>query len=409
MSNICVLGMGYIGLPTALMFAAHGTEVVGVDISLTLLKQLNDGSLPFTEDGLEELFNQALSNHICFQSKCPETSLYIVAVPTPFSNDTKKIDPSFIITAINNILDVCLKDSIIIVESTVSPGTIDRYIRPAIEKRGFTIGVDVHISHAPERIIPGKMIKELRENARVIGADTQEVAELVRDLYATFCVGEMVMTDIRTAEMTKVVENTYRDVNIAFANELAKICRQDNLDVYEIIKIANMHPRVDILQPGPGVGGHCISVDPWFLVGDYPRLSLLIHEARKINESMPTFVLHRIRDIITENNLTRNINVGFYGIAYKEDVDDVRESPTMQLYEQLNLHLSGNNISFYDPLCSNGILSEQATDFSDFIHKSDIVVIMVGHSHIKENMHLLRGKIVLDTKNICNLSGCYKL
>ena len=298
MSEVCILGLGYIGLPTALMLASHGKQVIGVDIDKTLLNQLNQGKVTFKEDGLEELFTQAQSKGITFESTIPSAQIYIVAVPTPFDKDTKKIDPSYVIKAVTSILDICPKDAIIIIESTVSPGTLDKFIRPVIKQSGKE--EDINLVHAPERIIPGKMIKELRENARVVGADSPKVAETVRNMYKSFCIGEIVLTDIRTAEMAKVVENTYRDINIAFANELAKICRQDELDVYEIIRISNMHPRVDILQPGPGVGGHCISVDPWFLVGDYPGLSLLIHEARKINDSMPSFVLKRVHDIIKE-------------------------------------------------------------------------------------------------------------
>jgi len=409
MIDVCVLGLGYIGLPTALMLASHGKQVVGVDINKDLLGQLNEGKTTFKEDGLEDLFADALKRGIKFSSAIPKAKIYIVAVPTPFDSETKKIDPSYITIAVNNILDVCPKGSVIIIESTVSPGTLDRFVRPAIEKRGFITGADIHLVHAPERIIPGKMISELKENARVIGADSMEVAEIVREMYASFCIGEIVLTDIPTAEMTKVVENTYRDINIAFANELAKICRQDDLNVYEIIKIANMHPRVNILQPGPGVGGHCISVDPWFLVGDYPRLSLLIQEARKINDSMPGFVLQRVQDIIRENSLPKTAKVGFYGITYKEDVDDTRESPTLQLYEQIRMNLGGDCIVFYDPMCQKTVLENQVHDFDAFVKTCEILVIMVAHKHICLNMAKLEGKLVLDTRNVCDLQGCYKL
>ena len=407
-SKVCVLGLGYIGLPTALMLAASGIEVVGVDISHTLINTLRAGQVTFQEEGLEDLFSQAMAAGITFDTSYAVADIYIVAVPTPFDKHTKKIDSSYVVAAVNGILDICPKGAIIVIESTVSPGTVDKFIRPVITRRGFELGKDVHLVHAPERIIPGKMIRELRENSRVVGADLPAVGEAVRDLYKSFCQGEIVLTSIRTAEMTKVVENTYRDVNIAFANELAKICRQDNLDVYEIIKIANMHPRVDILQPGPGVGGHCISVDPWFLVGDYPGLSLLIHEARKINDSMPEFVLKRVHDIIEENNLPKPAKVGFYGITYKEDVDDTRESPTMQLYEQMQLHLA-NGALFYDPMCETTVIEGQMYDFDAFVDACDVIVIMVGHSHIREHMDRLESKLVLDTRNVCGLQGCYKL
>ena len=404
MNEICVVGLGYIGLPTALMLASHGKNVVGVDINEELIETLNSGQLTFKESGLSDLFELAEKKGIRFQEKGEEAEVYIIAVPTPFNSETKKIDPSCVVKAVGDVLDVCPKETIIIIESTVSPGTTDKYIRPIFAERGLNLGENVHIAHAPERIIPGRMIEELRCNSRTIGADNIEIAKRVRDIYACFCDGEMVLTDIRTAEITKVVENSFRDVNIAFANELAKICRQDNLDVYEIIRIANMHPRVNILQPGPGVGGHCVSVDPWFLVGDYPQLSLLIHEARKINDSMPSFVLKRIRDIIKENNLPSSVQIGFYGITYKEDVDDIRESPTLQLYELMKNHLGGN-AKFYDPYCIETVLEGQMHDFDLFLEVCDFIVVMVGHGHIKTNKNKLINKVVLDTKNCLELPG----
>ena len=408
MIEICVLGLGYIGLPTALMLAVHGKRVMGVDRDAALVEKLLGGEVTFREDGLEGLFRQALGKGISFAFEYPEAQVYIVAVPTPYDRDTKRIDPSYVVAAVGNVLDVCPKGVIIVIESTVSPGTIDRHVRPYVKSRGFTPGEDIHLAHAPERITPGSMIRELKENPRVIGADKPEIGEIVRNAYSSFCTGRIMLTDIKTAEMTKVVENAYRDINIAFANELAKICRYDNLDVYEIIRIANMHPRVNILKPGPGVGGHCISVDPWFLVGDYPDLSLLIHEARKVNDSMPGFVLRRVYEIMAENGISENGKVGFYGITYKEDVDDTRESPTIQLYETMRMNLGGG-VRFYDPMCAPGVLPGQMDDFDDFVDACDLIVIMVSHSHILENMRKFSNKIILDTKNVCCLQGCYKL
>jgi len=410
MNEICVIGLGYIGLPTALILAARGNKVAGVDVNEGLVATLNRGELTFQEDGLDGLFHEAkAAGNIRFVTEYPKARFYIIAVPTPFDKHTKKINPSYVISAVSSVLDVCEKGAVAVIESTVSPGTIDRHIRPAIEARRLKIGRDVHLVHAPERITPGSMLRELRENARIIGADDPATGELVREIYASFCEGDLVVTDIRTAEMTKVVENTYRDINIAFANELAKICRQDSLNVYEIIRIANMHPRVNILNPGPGVGGHCISVDPWFLVGDYPGLSLLIHEARKVNDSMPGFVLSRVRGVMETHAVTDLSRVGFYGITYKEDVDDTRESPTLQLYETMKLNLGGGGVRFYDPMCRKTELPGQAADFDAFVDGCDLIVIMVGHSHIKQNMAKLSGKIVLDTRNVCDLPGCYKL
>jgi len=405
---INVIGQGYIGLPTALMFAKSGVKVVGTDYNAELIHSLQNGILTFEEDGLDELYKKALLNGIEFFTEYQKTDIYIISVPTPYIKETKKLDPSYVISAAHSALEVCEKGAILIIESTVSPGTIDKYIRPEIEKKGYILGKDVHLAHAPERIIPGNMIYELEHNSRTIGADEKEIGEKVKELYSSFCKAEIVVTDIRSAEMSKVVENTYRDINIAFANELAKICRVDNLDVYEIIRIANKHPRVNILQPGPGVGGHCISVDPWFLVGDYPDLTNLILTARKINDSMPTYVLKRIRDIMREHNIKDISKVGLYGLTYKENVDDTRESPTLQLLQRMDEHLAFG-VKVFDPFIKERIAEHQFKNFEDFINEIEILVIMVGHDHIKNHMDLIKGKFILDTKNICDFKGVYKL
>ena len=405
---INVVGLGYIGLPTALMFATHGVEVVGTDYNHNLVNELKAGRITFEEQGLSQLFQEAIREGIQFTTEYQKTDMYIVAVPTPYDSDSKKIDPSYAISAVHSVMEVCPKGAVIVIESTVSPGTIDRYIKPAIEERGFVLGQDVHIVHAPERIIPGNMVYELKHNSRTIGADKPEVAEQVKILYASFCEGEIVTTDIRTAEMTKVVENTYRDINIAFANELAKICRSDNMDVYEIIRIANKHPRVNILQPGPGVGGHCISVDPWFLVGDYPGLANIILAARKINDSMPEFVLGRIANIMKSHGIKDVSRIGLYGLTYKENVDDTRESPTLQLLEQMERNLA-RGIKVYDPYVKKEIVEGQYQDFREFLRDVDVVVVLVAHSHLIENLDGLNGKIVLDTKNATKIEHAYLL
>ncbi len=407
-SKVNVIGLGYIGLPTALMFAKNGIKIVGTDYNKNLINLLLEGEITFEEEGLEELFKEALSNGIEFATEYQQTDTYIIAVPTPYIKESKKIDPKYVISAVNSALDVCNKGAILIIESTISPGSIDKYIRPEIEKREFVIGKDVHLVHAPERIIPGNMIYELEHNSRTIGADDLEIGEKVKELYSSFCKAEIVLTDIRSAEMSKVVENTYRDINIAFANELAKICRTDNMNVYEIIRIANKHPRVNILQPGPGVGGHCISVDPWFLVGDYPDLTNLILTARKINNSMPRHVLRRIRDIMRDQGIKDISKVGLYGLAYKENVDDTRESPTLQLLDRMDEHLAFG-VKVFDPFVKTRIVDHQFMNFEDFINEIEILVIMVGHDHIKRNMDLIKEKLVLDTRNICTFNGVYTL
>lgn len=404
---INVIGLGYIGLPTALMMASHGVEVVGTDYNEKLVSTLNEGKTTFKENGLEELFQDALKAGIKFTTEYQVTDTYIVSVPTPYDKFSKKVDPCYVIAAIKDVMKVCPKGATVVVESTISPGTIDKYVRPEIEASGFKIGEDINLVHAPERIIPGNMVYELLHNNRTIGADDKAVGEKIKRLYASFCQGEIVVTDIRTAEMTKVVENTFRAVNIAFANELAKICHHDNMDVYEIIRICNMHPRVNILQPGPGVGGHCISVDPWFLVGDYPSLAKVIDESMRTNDAMPAFVLHRIYDIMKEKGMKDLSRVGLYGLTYKENVDDMRESPTLQLLESQEKHL-GNPLKVYDPLITEDKVDNQYHDLDKFLDGIDIVVIMVAHDEIKENFDKLRGKIVLDTRHIYD-GECYHL
>lgn len=406
---INVIGLGYIGLPTALMLAASGNEVIGTDYNERVVNTLKSNKITFEEEGLEELFGQALENGIDFSTDYVEADIYIVSVPTPYDVASKKLDASYVIKAVNSIIEVAQKGAIIVIESTISPGTIDKYVRPMIEERGLDIGKDLHLAHAPERILPGQMIYELRHNSRTIGADDSETAEEIKRVYATFCENEIITTNIKTAEMTKVVENTFRDINIAYANELAKICRFGGMDVYEIIRIANKHPRVNILSPGPGVGGHCISVDPWFLVGDYPGLANIILAARKINDSMPEFVLGRIYDIMEENNIHDVSRVGFYGLTYKEDVDDIRESPTLQLFQCMKRHLCGNDAKFYDPYVKEEVVTNQYYELHDFLEQIDIVVIMVAHKEICLDVGLLSGKIVLDTKNQLQGIDAYKL
>ena len=405
---INIIGLGYIGLPTALMFAANGVEVVGTDYNKVLVDTLNSGHTTFEEEGLDELFEKAVDCGIKFSTKYQKTDMYIVAVPTPYDKDSKKIDACYVVSAVKAVMDVCPKGATVVIESTVSPGTIDRFVRPVIEENGFVIGEDINLVHAPERIIPGNMIYELEHNSRTIGADDVAIGEKVKACYASFCKGEIVVTDIRTAEMTKVVENTFRDINIAFANELAKICRSDNMDVYEIIRIANKHPRVNILSPGPGVGGHCISVDPWFLVGDYPSLANIIKQARLINDSMPDFVLERINSVMKANGIKDVSKVGLYGLTYKENVDDVRESPTLQMLESMERHLA-TGVKVYDPYITTDIVENQYHDFDSFLNDVELVVLLVGHDEIKNNMDKLAGKVILDTRNICTLDGTYRL
>lgn len=406
--KVNVIGLGYIGLPTALIMAASGVNIVGTDYNKGLVETLKGGHTTFEEKGLDELFDKAVKAGIQFTTEYQKADMYIVSVPTPYYKESKTIDATYVVNATKSVLDICDKGAILVIESTISPGTIEKFVRPILAQKGFVDGVDIHLVHAPERILPGNMIYELEHNSRTIGADKKEIAEKVRDVYATFCKGEIVLTDIKSAELSKVVENTFRDINIAFANELTRICRDAGLDVYEIIKIANKHPRVNILQPGPGVGGHCISVDPWFLVGDYPHIVNIIKSAREVNDSQPIFVFNRLKDIMKENNISDFSKVGLYGLTYKENVDDVRESPTLQMLEYLEKE-NIEGLKVYDPYISKDIVANQYHNLDTFINDVDVVVIMVNHNEIKENMNKLNGKVIFDTKNICNLDKTYKM
>ena len=396
---INVVGLGYIGLPTALMISASGKNVVGTDYNKELVKKLTNHQVTFEEESLPELFAKALDAGIRFTTEYQKADIYIIAVPTPYSQTTKKIDPAYVIKAVKNVLEVCQDGSIIVIESTISPGTIDHCIRPLLGTR------HIRLAHAPERIIPGNMIYELVHNSRTIGIDDPETGEIIKNLYGSFCQGQINMTDIKTAEMSKVVENTYRDINIAYANELSRICHEAGLDVYEVIRIANCHPRVNILTPGPGVGGHCISVDPWFLVGDYPELTPLIHTARKTNDSQPEYVLSRIHEIMKANHLSDVKRVGLYGLTYKENVDDIRESPTLQLLDHLENNLAGGLLQVYDPFVKKDIVPNQHHDLSTFLDSIDMVVIMVGHKEILNEADKLQGKIVFDTRHVLSGEG----
>lgn len=399
MSKLNIIGLGYIGLPTALMFASHGVEIVGTDLNEKLINTLNEGKLTFEEEGLEEVFKNALSNGIEFKTEYEVTNKYIITVPTPYLSDTKKIDAKYVIAATKQVLEVCEPGTILVIESTISPRTIDRFVRPIIEEKGFKIGQDIHLVHAPERIIPGKMVYELEHNSRTIGADSKVIGEEVKSWYKSFCKSEILVTDIKTAEMSKVVENTFRDINIAFANELAKMCNREGMDVYELIKIANKHPRVNILQPGPGVGGHCISVDPWFLVGDYPDIVNVVLGARQVNDGMPKYVFDKIHKIMKENNIRDFSKVGLYGLTYKENVDDLRESPTLQLldiFDKYNI----DNIKIYDPCIKEKKFNGQVMSMDELLSDTELIIVLVSHDEIKNNQELLKDKVVYDTRNI---------
>lgn len=383
------VGLGYVGLPAALLLQNSGYPIIGTDINQELVSELSNRKKTFDEPGLQEAYDQAMVNGIRFTTKYQQAETYVVAVPTPFEATTKKIDPTYLVNALTAINEHCLEGAVIIVESTISPGTIDQYVRPIFKNK------KVNLCHAPERILPGNILKELRYNSRTIGADNVETAQVVKEIYQGFCEGEIVLTDIKTAELSKVVENTFRDINIAFANELKLICEREGLDVHSVIEIANKHPRVNILNPGTGVGGHCIPVDPWFLVGDYPEQARLIRTAREVNDAVPTRILDKVREVMDHSFAGKRL--GIYGLTYKDNVDDVRESPSLQLYQAMT-DKEQAEVLFYDPLVKKSIVKNQVMDFDDFLQNTDVVLVMNRHEHLLVNEPLIQqsGETVLD-------------
>ena len=392
-----VIGLGYIGLPTALMMAAHGVEVVGTDYDEGLVATLNAGRTTFKEDGLDDLFAEAVTKGVRFTTEYQKCDTYIVSVPTPYDKVSKKIDPAFVVSACRSVLDVAPVGAVLVIESTVSPNTVDRFVRPLLDETGRK---DLSRDHAPVRIIPGYMVFVILHNNRTVGADDPAIGKRVAELYSSFCQGEVSVTDIRTAEMTKVVENTFRAVNIAFSNELARICRVGGMDVAEVVRIANKHPRVNILQPGPGVGGHCIPVDPWFLVGDFPETARLTRMALETNASMPEYVLRRAFDVMQEKGIEDVSHVGVYGLTYKEDVDDVRESPTLQMLESMERHLCGSPLRVYDPWIERDVVPNQVHSMEDFLDGLDIVIVMVGHSEVRGRPEAFHGRVLVDPRDV---------
>lgn len=372
MKKITVLGLGYIGLPTALFFAKNGYEVTGVDVIESTVNMLRNKEIPFEEPGMNELFDAAYDN-IQFSTKPVAADAFIITVPTPFLPD-RTIDEKYINTAFDDISSLLKKGDIVILESTVPP-MITEKLKLKIEALGFEAGKDIHLAHVPETIIPGNMVKEFVTNKRLIGGYTTACADVAADLYRPLVKGEVIKSDLRTAEFVKVIENTYRDVNIALANELMHLSDEMGINVYEAIEIANKHPRVNIHTPGGGVGGHCISVDPWFLVGIFgPEKAKIINTARQINDNQPQYIFDKLNG---KYNLMEK-KVGVYGLAYKPDIDDFRESPSFTFIDILK----SKDIEYvsFDPYAVSQVEENQIFDEEDFKNGCDIVICYVEHT-----------------------------
>jgi UDP-N-acetyl-D-mannosaminuronic acid dehydrogenase len=398
MQKLCIVGLGYIGLPTACLFATHGHQVIGVDTREEAVEKVQRGEVPFQESGLEELLKKSVKSGNLIAKTEPEvTDVFLIAVPTPLDKKTRAADLSHVQHATERIVDYLRKGSMVILESTVPPGTGQRLVVPVLEKSGLEAGRDFHMVHCPERAIPGNTIHEMIYNDRIIGGINRKSAERAKDLYTSFVRGNFYLTNFRTAEIVKLMENTYRDINIALANEFAQIAEQSGVDIWEAIELSNKHPRVDILSPGPGVGGHCLAVDPWFLAGNSAR-SRIIALAREINDSMPAHVLGLVRELLKD---TKEAIITVLGVAYKGDVDDSRETPALSFITLAKSQ--GYQVKAYDPFVKK--FESDLYPLEQAVQDSDCLVVITNHSEFKQLdpvkvMPLMRSKNLVDTRNI---------
>lgn len=398
MKKICVIGLGYIGLPTVCMLAKSGYSIIGVDVSDDVINLLNSGSIHIKEEGLKELFEKAIDEKTIKVSKNVEKSdVFIITVPTPL-NKENKADLSYVIEATKMIKDYIQKGNLVILESTSPPGTTRNVIGNIIDKdTGLKSGKDYYLSYCPERVMPGKIVYELVNNDRIIGGINRKSTEKAKEVYEKFVEGEIYLTTLEIAELVKLAENTYRDVNIAFSNELSLICSDYGANVWDVIKFANMHPRVNILNPGPGVGGHCIPIDPLFMLENINRKDTLIEKSRNVNNSIPFIISNKILEIIKEY---KNPKVTFFGLSYKENVGDIRESPAIAIYNELIK--KGINVSIFDPLIKN--TKYKLVSLEDSLINSDLLLLLTAHKifnnislgHVSK---LMRNKNIFDTRN----------
>lgn len=398
--KIVVMGLGYIGLPTASMLATKGHSVLGVDVNPKTVETINSGKIHIIEPDLDILVRSAVNSGNLRASLIPEEAdIFILAVPTPFRKEkgnNKSPDLSYIEAAALSIAPFLKEDNLIILESTSPVGTTE-FLAEIVNKKRPDLKNKIHAAHCPERVLPGQILRELVDNDRIVGGTTKVAIQKAVALYKSFCNGCILETDSRTAELSKLIENSFRDVNIAFANELSLICDHLGINVWEAISLANRHPRVNILQPGPGVGGHCIAVDPWFIVSSAPEESRLIRTAREVNDAKPLWVIDKIR---TKAEKFKAPVIGCLGLTFKANIDDMRESPAMEIVKQL-LALKIGKVMACDPN-----VSTEKTDFpiyslKDVLNESDIIVLLVEHSEFTDiDPQLLKDKVIFDTKGI---------
>ncbi|MFC2947530.1 nucleotide sugar dehydrogenase [Virgibacillus sediminis] len=402
MKKITVIGLGYIGLPTSIIFAKHGFQVHGMDVNREVIDKLSRKELHIEEPGLQEALDEVMdAGRLTVSVEPEEADAFIIAVPSPITEE-KTANLDYVRKGTESIVPYLKKGNLVILESTVPPRTVEDVMRPVLEEAGLEIGEDLYLSHSPERVIPGKIFQELEANDRIVGGVDKKSAEMTKDLYKSFVDGEIHLTDATTAEMVKVIENTYRDVNIAFANEIAKISDQIGVNGWEAIKLANYHPRVNIHQPGPGVGGHCIAVDPWFLAEQQPEIAKIIKLSRETNDDMPNYTVRRILEILDQHQVD-NPKIALLGLSFKGNVDDMRESPSLKIME----HLNKTNIEYaaYDPHIKDIRLPHQVTDLDEAVEGKDLIVILTDHKKFRayEPSKIggsMKTKLIFDTKNL---------
>lgn len=395
--KICIVGLGYIGLPTATMFSCYGHKVIGVDVNEKVVNNINKGKIIIEEPNLEELVEDVVKKGNLIASILPkESDVFIISVPTPIKDD-KTSDMSYVISATKSIVKYLKEGNIVVLESTSPVGTTEEVVKPIIEESGLKVGRDIMLGYCPERVIPGKIIYELKNNDRVIGGIDKKSAEEIRKTYKTIVDGNIYLTDCKTAELCKLMENTYRDVNIALSNELLLICDKLNINVWEVIEYSNKHPRVNLHTPGPGVGGHCLAVDPWFIIEKEPELSNIIKSSRLLNDSMPEYVYNKI-DKILQKDKSKKITI--LGITYKANTDDMRESPIIKLIDKL---LKNNyNVKVFDPYIKDFQINCQS--ILEACKDSDLLILGVNHDYFKnlpldEIKTTMKGNLILDTRN----------
>lgn len=406
--RVSMIGLGYIGLPTAALIASRGCEVLGIDVSPSIVATLNSGKIHIVEAELDVLLSGAVASGRFRASLQPEPAdVFMVAVPTPFKDD-HQADLSYIEAAAKNIAPVLKKGDLMILESTSPVGTTEkleqwlRTVRPDLSFPGNAgENSDIRLAYCPERVLPGRIIHELVTNDRIIGGMTPKCAEQAAAFYRLFVEGNCLTTSARTAEMVKLTENAFRDVNIAFANELSLICDRQGIDVWELIDLANCHPRVNILQPGPGVGGHCIAVDPWFIVEQTPDLAKLIHTARLVNDGKPRWVVEQVKAAASK---LRNPKVACLGLSFKPDIDDLRESPALEIAAHLAHEIDGliYAVEPHVDALPSALSKYRNVEFMQTeaaIADADIVLLLVNHkTFLTLDRTLLEGKVVIDTR-----------